>query len=201
MTARKVHCISNLHRMPGLSACGNRAYPPLSVAQFVWLPASVQCGRCLQTNIDLRLEATFGRPVSATPEMLIAVESIVVSIERLDQAAQLVPHNERGCYHEQCVGSNGSAPRIRCWCGRWSMLDFDVWCGTALTNDPVQTIRRELFERKLDREVGHANPSDRAGYIYEGPNGTPRPQRDVSPSRRLKTSLGDLAAKRGEWVP
>lgn len=184
---RKVHCVSNLRDRHHLSACGQSIHCPMSVEQFVWLPAEVQCGRCMQANINLRLEATFGRPVSATPEMLIVVESIVVAFERLDQAAQLVPHKDRGCYFRE-IGK-------RCWCGRWSALDVSRWLGAVIYNNPVLTIRAELFERTLDRAIGHANPAERSrgDYVYEGPNGSPRPKRDVSPNGRLKESLGNIA--------
>lgn len=36
-----------------------------------------------------------------------------------------------------------------------------------------------------------ADPIDRSKYVYEGPNGTPRPRRDISPNTRLSASLAD----------
>ena len=53
---------------------------------------------------------------------------------------------------------------------------------------------------------------DRSGYLYEGPNGTPRPKVDVSPNERLlvrpferclaswdRWDVSDVAAETAPW--
>jgi len=82
-------------------ACGEGYYhndePGLTWQQFVWLPKERQCGRCLNAwhgrdrHVHVLVER---RPVSATEEMIMAVEAIVFAFHLIFR----VEHEHR-CYH------------------------------------------------------------------------------------------------------
>lgn len=149
---RKVHCGERqVHRIGnpvGKSYCGlnpitwsnGKSVEILAPEQFIWLPRSSQCENCRDLGAAIHRS-------SATPEMLTAVECIIVAIERLDQAAQLVPHKDRGCYF---------------------LIDSDCcWCGTFTLTNPAYNGVRLKYEgdrvlERIQESMRQKSPTEQA---------------------------------------
>lgn len=126
--------------------------------QLVWLPLRYQCKACHRAlamnhpghhapDVDYTTCDTH----SATPLMLIAIECLVLALDRLHASALTYPHSVRGCYHRVTLLGEGPAIQ-RCWCG-------SMWVDSKgmLDGAECRTAEESTLRARYEAEIAAVN--------------------------------------------
>ena len=79
-------------------------------------------------------------------------------------------------------------------------------CGDHSRTHTVEVGLRELATAPAHAPAHAPDDIDRSRYVYEGPNGTPRPRSDCSPDTKLRVTMADRLGRKSyiettDYVP